>query len=221
MIDGKMLEGDLGQHGIEGWAWERLLPGELKMGYHSLEFADTFKNYARFDMFLITDDADFVPENKQSSAFKVLAKAKFAPEEVVPGIPCPVALEPIGGNVKTYPMRPVSDGAVSVNGTYIECKSDFSEKNPCVSVKTAFAALNGSLSYETSEGICFSRNNKSYLFKEGDTFCYSGKKKIEMRDAACVKDGELMIPASFLSKLDNVKVKIEGKDIKITHRIWK
>lgn len=221
IVDGVVLDTKFGDHGVDGWAWERVLIGTLKKGYHVLEFADTHKNFARFDMFGITDDKEFVPDSKQINGYKFLQKAGFAPEEVVPDMACPVKAEPIGNGTKTYPMRPSTEYAVSINGTYFECKTDFSGKYPMVSAKDVFCALNGTLSYETENSVCFTKDGKAYLFTAGDTFCLNGKKKIEMRSAASISDGVLMIPASFLSKLDNVKVKNSGKDIEITHRIWK
>ncbi|MBQ7039620.1 MAG: hypothetical protein IJN39_03525, partial [Clostridia bacterium] len=134
---------------------------------------------------------------------------------------CPVKAEPIGKETVTYPMRPATEYAVSVNGTYIDCKTDFSGKYPMISAKSAFMALGANLAYETDKSICFSKDNKSYLFTVDDPFCLNAKKKIELRCAPKLSEGDILIPVSFLSKLTGVKAKVNGKDVEITHRIWK
>ena len=220
-VDTTTLNTKFGCHGIDSWAWERSEAVKLTRGYHVLGFVDSSKSYARFDMFMITDDKEFVPDNRQIMSYKVLTKAKFDPVSVVPDIPCPVKLEEISQNATVYPARPSSEYAVSLNGKYIECKSDFSGKEALVSVEKIFVALGGKIIYKTENDICVSVNNNSYLFTKNDVFCLNGKKKIEMRAPAEFVGGEVYVPVRFLTKLEHVTALTEGKDVKVTYRIWR
>lgn len=220
-VDGKIIETEFGCHGIDGWAWERAEIGELQKGYHVLEFVDTSRNYARFDMFLITDDAEFVPDGRQNLSYKLLVKAKFNPVSVVPDVLCPVKPEAVSENAVSYPMRPTTENAVSLNGTYIDCKSDFSGKYPMISAESIFLAMGGKVVYKAADYICVNFNDKAYLFNAGDVFCISGKKKIEMRAAAENIDGEIYIPVNFLNKIEHVSASVNGKDVEVSYIIWR
>ena len=221
VVDGNVIETEFGCHGINGWAWERAEIGELKKGYHVLEFADTSKSFARFDMFMITDDAEFVPDNRQHMSYKLLVKAKFNPMSVVPDALCPVKAEKISENATVYPIRPATQHAVSLNGTYIECNSDFSGKHTMISAESIFVAMGGKVAYKADGYICIAMNDNSYLFNAEDVFCMNGKKKIEMRAAAKNIGGEIYIPVSFLNKINHVNASVNGDDVEVTYIIWR
>ena len=48
-VDGVNLEGVYGDHGVDGWAWERKQTQKLTKGYHTLELKDSYSYYARCD----------------------------------------------------------------------------------------------------------------------------------------------------------------------------
>lgn len=220
-VDGADLEGVYGDHGIDGWAWERKTVKGLKKGYHTFELKDSFAFYARCDYFLITNDSEFVPLSTKTALYKLLGTAAFAPETVVPEMPCPVAYEEIAGGVDIYPLRPTTEYAVRLNGKYIGCLWRMQGNQAYIAAEPILKAIGFGVQSKTDAEICFVRGEEKFIFITGDCFAHRGKQKIEMRAPAEQIEGQICIPVSFLNKLEHVQAAVQGKDAEITHRIWK
>lgn len=61
-VDGKLADKELGRHGTDGWAWEKVGTWNLKRGIIPLALVDLKAWYARVDRLLLTTDADFKPD---------------------------------------------------------------------------------------------------------------------------------------------------------------
>ena len=219
LIDGVLLDGVFGNHGIEGWTWERK-EATLNKGYHVLEF-EAESEYAHFDMFMITDDEEFAPSFSKSGDQKMLFEAPFNPIPVAEGAKCPINPEVIKGNITKYPQRPSTEYAVSLNKIYFECQSIFDFKEPYIEAKKALVALGYVEAESDLNHFVGMKDGKTLKIFANDIFAQLDKKKIEMRSIPQTIDGCLMIPVSFLNKSDSVSAKINGKDIEITHLVWK
>ncbi len=221
-IDDTVLPGVYGDHGIDGWGWERKEIENLTRGYHTFHLIDSKAVYARCDYFLITNDEAFVPQSTKTALYKLLAKAAFDPESVTPDLSCPVAAEPVAGGVETYPMRPGDRLAVSFNGYYINCAVTEKDSALFVDAANALKALGFAVHAKNDVSTELVKDGTIYKFTAGDRFALKdGRQKIEMRAEAFYADGTLYIPLSFLNKIDSVSAKQEGLDACITYRIWK
>jgi len=80
-INGIFLNEAFGDHGYEGWAWEKSGPIYLNSGEATISLIDTSAQYARMNCIIITNDPDFVPDN---SSYDKL-KADLAVNKIKPG----------------------------------------------------------------------------------------------------------------------------------------
>jgi len=82
-INGTLLSETFGDHGYDGWAWEKAGPVNLKSGEVTISMVDTSAHYARMNAIIITNDPNFVPNNESYEKLKedLVTKVKKGEQE--------------------------------------------------------------------------------------------------------------------------------------------
>ncbi|MFH1498458.1 MAG: hypothetical protein ABII82_11590, partial [Verrucomicrobiota bacterium] len=98
-VNGARLPGEAGDHGHDGWAWERLGAVRLDAGETMIGLVDTARFFGRCDAILLSADPEFDP-NAQSRAALLRLKVEpvtLAAEAASAAAPPPVAVPATAG----------------------------------------------------------------------------------------------------------------------------
>ena len=182
----------LGTHGIKGWAWQQSSAVPLFSGEYDLSVADSSSSYSRFAMIVVTNDADFVPQN-DAEGYKALTSRLYKDGMYT------------ANEKSTTPDkdRPSSEIAVKLNGKYMTFDVDpiLMNDRTMVPFRAIFEALGCTVDWnddtQTAKGT---RNGMVIRLPIGSKNAKVNGKSVTLDQPAELVNDRTLVPLRFVSE---------------------
>lgn len=194
-VDGKEI-GTGGNHGNEGWAWQSYANKLFTAGDHELVFNNKGL-YSRFDLILITDDANFVPGNTEAELKALETDHLYDPSKVEV-----VKTDDTAG-------RPDTDIAVKFNGEWMnfDVPPQLINDRTMVPMRAIFEALGCSVSWnDESQTATGERNGKRVSVTIGSSNASVGGLPVTIDQSAVLINDRTLVPLRFVSEAFDAEV---------------
>ena len=195
-----------GNHGQEGWAWQKYENKLLNSGNQVLSFSDS-NLWARFDLVLITDDLNFQPENTEEALLQLETDYLYDPSSVTV-----VKDDPTEG-------RPDTDIAVKLNGAWMEFDVPpiLVNDRTLVPMRAIFEALGCTVSWDdetqTASGV---RNGKKVSVTIDSNIATIAGSATTIDQPAILKDDRTLVPLRFISEAYDANVQWDEENQIVT-----
>lgn len=198
-IDGKEV-GIGGNHGGDGWAWQKYENVLLSAGEHELSLIDK-DLYARVDALFLTNDEKYVPSNTEEGLKNLESTVLFDASKIQV--------------VKTNPLegRPADDIAVKFNGEWMkfDVPPVIINSRTMVPMRAIFEALGAAVGWEqetrTAHGT---RNGKKVTVTIDSNIATVGGMAVTIDQSAVLKDSRTLVPLRFISEAYDANVEWDG-----------
>ena len=199
-VDGKEV-GVGGNHGGDGWDWQKYENIILTAGTHTLSFVDENK-YARFDAVFLTDDAEYIPSNTEDGLKKLEATVLFDASKIEV--------------IKTNPLegRPGDDIAVKFNDEWMkfDVPPVIINSRTMVPMRAIFEALGATVGWDQETRTAFgTRNGKKVSVTIDSNVASVAGASVTIDQSAVLKDSRTLVPLRFISEAYDADVQWDGE----------
>ncbi len=198
-IDGALV-GTYGTHKTEGYAWEVKTSPRIKAGEHKMTFVKN-SSHARFDMILVTDDPDFIPENTEEALINLETNYLFDASKVQI-----VKEDKLQG-------RPGTEIAVKFNDEWLQFDVEPTLMNDrtMVPFRAIFEALGCTVSWnDDTQTASGNRNGVKIELPIGESIAMVNGQGQSLDQPAVVVNDRTLVPLRFVSEALQADVEWDG-----------
>ncbi len=181
--------------GVHGTNWgfeEAILP--LVAGQNEIKVIDHTGNYGRWDMIIITDNLDFVPDSSNNGIKSLVAMGDMRPTKV---------------NTEKDPNRPSDEIAINLNGSYMtfDVPPVLINDRTMVPFRAIFEALGCTVGWDDeTQTATGSRNGTDIRLTIDSTEAKVGSDKYTLDSPATLVNSRTLVPLRFVSEALGAKV---------------
>ncbi len=189
-----------GVHKTEGYAWEKNVTKRIKAGTHTMTF-ERNSMHARFDMILVTDDPEFIPENTVEALQKLETEYLFDASKI--------EIQKVD-NLKG---RPNTEIAVKFNDEWLtfDVEPTLMNDRTMVPFRAIFEKLGCTVSWnDDTQTASGNRNGVKIELPIGESIAMVNGKGQSLDQPAVVVNDRTLVPLRFVSEALDAEVEWDG-----------